>query len=182
MTFLLGVVGWLYLRARALRPAVYRNLALGDLQPFLRSWGVWLGNRGEILVRHERADGTVQFRKQLYKRRPNAIVFRYRNADDSRRNFPVVRAAFEEAKIVYELELTRRTRRPRAMAVALDARDILMPAAALRLIDTGFGALGARTPEFRIWCERRLQAAPDRDSIPLIAPIAARRAGFRVGA
>ncbi len=102
-------------------------------------------------------------------------------ADDSRRTFPIVRAALEEAKIDYELELTRRTRGPRAVAVVLDGRDVLMPAAALRLIDVVFGALCARTPEFLIWCEGRLQAAPDSDSIPLIAPIAAQRAGFRVG-
>ena len=181
LAVLVAIVGRLYLRARALRPEVYRKLALGDLQPFLRSWGVWLDNRGDILVRHEKVDGTVQFRKHLYKRQPNVLVFRYRNSDDSRRSFPVVRAALEEAKIDYEPELTRRTRKPRAVAVALDVRDVLMPAAALRLIDIVFGALGARTPEFLVWCEGPFQAVPDRDSIPLIAPIAARRAGFRVG-
>src|SRR5207249_9928865 len=92
-----------------------------------------------------------------------------------------VRAALEDAKLDYELARTRRTRRPRAVVVVLDARDVLMPAAALRLIDVVFGALCARPPEFLIWCEGRLQAVPDSDSIPLVAPIAAQRAGFRVG-
>jgi hypothetical protein len=175
------VVGRLYLRARALSPAVYRNLSLEELQPFFRSWGVWLGNRGDILVGHARVAGIVQFRKHVYKRQPNTLVFRYRNVDDSRRNFPVVHAAFDAAKTAYDLELTRHTRRPRAVAVALDARDVLMLAAAVRLVATAFGALGAHTPEFLIWCEGRVQAVPDRAGILMIPEVAARRAGFRLG-
>jgi hypothetical protein len=181
LTALLGVIGRLYLRARALSPAVYRNLGLGDLQPFLRSWGIWLGDRANILIGHERATGTVQFRKHVYKGRANTLVFRYRNADDSRAGFPAVRTALDRANVDYELELTKRTRRPRAVAVTLNARDVLTPAAAIRLVDTAFGALGASTPEFFVWCEGRLQAAPDSDGIALIPHIAARRAGFRIG-
>jgi hypothetical protein len=177
-----GVLARLYIRARALGPAVYRNLSLADLEPFLRSWGAWLGNRAEILVRHENADPTVHFRKHLYKRRRNILVFRYRNADDSRRSFPVIRAAFDAARVDYELELTRRTRQPRALTVALDPGDVFMPAAASRLIGIVFGALDAgTTPGFLVWCEGRFQATPDRANVPLIPHIAAHRAGFRMG-
>jgi len=177
-----GVVGRAYLRARALRPAVYHNLSLADLDPFLRSWAVWLGNRGEILVGHERADPIVHFRKRTYKRRPNVLFFRFRNADESRRSFPGVRAALDAARVDYDLERTRRTRQPRALVVALDPGDVLMPAAAIRLIDIVFGALQAgTTPGFLIWSEGPFQAVPDRENVPLVAPIAARRAGFRMG-
>ena len=85
LAILAGLVGWAYLRARALGPAVYRDLGLTDLEPFLRSWGVWLANRGEILIRHEGAAPIVHFCKRTYRRRPNVLFFRYRNADESRR-------------------------------------------------------------------------------------------------
>src|SRR5215475_13890902 len=94
-----GFGGGMYLRAHALRPAVYRNLSLADLQPFLRSWGVWLGDRGEILVRHERTGPIVHFRKCTYRRRRNVLLFRYRNADESRRSFSIVRAALEASGV-----------------------------------------------------------------------------------
>src|SRR4029434_9297757 len=101
-----SVIGWMYLRARALGPAVYRDLTLTDLEPFLRSWGAWLGNRGEILVRHKDAEPIVRFRKRTYRRRPNVLLFRYRNADESRDSFSVVRAALETSGVGYEVELT----------------------------------------------------------------------------
>jgi hypothetical protein len=177
-----GVVGWAYLRARAVGAAVYRNLSLTDLEPFLRSWGAWLGNRGEILVRHEGVEPIVHFRKCTYKRRRNVLLFRYRNADESRRTFSVVRAALEGARVDYEVELTHRTRQPRALVVALDPGDVLMPAAATRLIDTVFTALHVgTTPGFLVWSEGRFQARPDRENVPLIAPSGGQRAGFRMG-
>jgi len=177
-----GVVGWAYLRGRARGPAVYRNLSLTDLEPFLRSWGAWLGNRGEMLVRHQGAEPSVHFRKRTYKRRRNVLLFRYRNADESRRSFSVVRAALEGARVDHEVELTRRTRQPRALVVALDPGDVLVPAAAMRLINTVFAALRVDTTSgFLVWPEGRFQAKPDRENVPLIAPSVARRAGFRMG-
>ncbi len=177
-----SVIGWMYLRARALGPAVYRDLSLTDLEPFLRSWGAWLGNRGEILVRHKDAEPIVHFRKRTYRRRPNVLLFRYRNADESRGSFSVVRAALEAAGVDHEVELTRRTRQPRALVVVLDPSDVLMPAAATRLMGTVFRALQVdATTGFLIWPEGRFQPRPDRENVPLMAPNAARRAGFRMG-
>ena len=177
-----GAVGWAYLRARAVGPAVYRNLSLTDLEPFLRSWGAWLGNRGEMLVRHQGAEPIVHFRKRTYKRRRNVLLFRYRNADESRATFSVVRAALEGARVGYEVELTRRTRQPRALVVALDPGDVWMPTAAMRLIDTVFRALQVDTTSgFLVWSQGRFQAKPDRENVPLIAPSGAQRAGFRMG-
>jgi hypothetical protein len=177
-----GVIGWMYLRARALGPAVYRDLSLTDLEPFFRSWGVWLGNRGEILVRHKDAEPIVHFRKRTYRRRPNILLFRYRNADESRGSFSVVRAALETAGVDHEVELTRRTRQPRALVVPLDPSDVLMPAAATRLLNTVFRALRVDAMAgFLVWSEGRFQPRPDREDVPLIAPSAAQRAGFRMG-
>ena len=177
-----GVIGWMYLRARALGPAVYRDLSLTDLEPFLRSWGTWLGNRGEILVRHKDAEPIVHFRKRTYRRRPSVLLFRFRNADESRGSFSVVRAALETAGVGDEVELTRRTRQPRALVVALDPCDVLMPAAAARLMDTVFRALQVDPMAgFLVWSGGRFQSKPDRENVPLIAPSAAQRAGFRIG-
>ena len=177
-----SVIGWMYVRARALGPAVYRDLSLADLEPFLRSWGAWLGNRGEILVRHKDAEPIVHFRKRTYRRRPNVLLFRYRNADESRGSFSVVRAALETAGVDHEVELTRRTRQPRALVVALDPSDVLMPAAATRLMDSVFRALQVDAMTgFLVWCEGRFQARPDRENVPLVAPSAAQRAGLRMG-
>src|SRR5262249_51092250 len=147
-----GFVGRMYLRAQALRPAMHRNLSLPDLQPFLRSWAIWLGNRGEILVRHEGTNLIVHFRKRTYKHRHNVLFFRYPNVDERRGSFPIVHAALEAAGVPYEIERTRGTRKPRALVVALDPADVLMPAAATRLVDTVFTALGVgATPGFLIW-------------------------------
>jgi len=182
LAVLVAVVGWAYLRARALRPAVYRHLSVADLAPFLRSWAVWLGNRGDIFVGREGTEAIVQFRNRTYRRRPNILFFRYRNADGSRRSFPVVRAALDTAGVDYQLELTPRTRQPRALVVPLDPGDVLMPAAATRLIDIVFGALPKSTePGFLIWSVGPFQRTPDREEVPLVAPVVARRAGFRVG-
>lgn len=180
---LCSVIGWMYLRARALGPAVYHDLSLTELEPFLRSWGAWLGNRGEILVRHKNAKPIVHFRKRTYRRRPNVLLFRYRNADESRGNFSVVRTALETAGVDHEVELTRRTRQPRALVVALDPSDVLMPAAATRVLRIVFGALQVDAMAgFLVWSEGRFQPRPDRANVPLIAPSAAERAGFRMGA
>ena len=78
---------WAYVWVRGPRPTVYRHLGLTELEPFLRSWGAWLANRGVILVRHQDGEPTIQFRKRCYRRRGNVLVFRYRNAGDSRRTF-----------------------------------------------------------------------------------------------
>jgi hypothetical protein len=179
---LAGVIGWMYLRARAFAPAVYRDLSLTEIEPFLRSWGVWLGNRGEILVRHKDVEPIVRFLKRTSRRRSNVLLFRYRNADESRGSFSIVRAALETAGVDHEVELTRRTRQPRALVVALDPSDVLMPAVATRLVATVFGALQVDAiAGFLIWTEGRFQARPDRENVPLIAPSAAQRAGFRMG-
>jgi hypothetical protein len=178
----LSVIAWGYLWLRGARPAVYRHLSLTEVEPFLRSWGTWLANRGMILVRHNDAEPTVQFRKHCHGRRGNALVFRYRNADDSRRSFELVCGAFQAAGIVSEFELTRHTRRPRALTVTLDLADVLMPAAAARLIRTVFEALDVhRHAEFLVWCERRMAPVPDRDDIPLLPPTVGWRTGFHSG-
>ena len=182
LTAFLIVVGLLYLNAQTGRPAVYHNLSLVELQPFLRSWGAWLSNRGVIQIGHPKVTGTAQFRKCIYKRQPNTLVFRYRNADDSRRNFPVIQASFDAAKIAYNIELTRSTRKPRALEVVLDPVDVFMPTAATNLIATVFGSLGVQTPNYFIWSEGRVQSSGDRADIPMIPNVVAMRAGYRVSA
>jgi hypothetical protein len=143
---------------------------------------VWLGNRGEILVRHKDVEPIVRFRKCTYRRRPNVLLFRYRNADESRRSFSIARAALEAAGVDHDVELTRRTRQPRALVVTLDPSDVLMPAAATRLLATVFRALQVDAiAGFLIWTEGRFQSKPDRENVPLIAPSNAQRAGFRMG-
>jgi len=152
------------------------------LSHFFAVGGAWLGNRGEILVRHKDAEPIVHFRKRTYRRRPNVLLFRYRNADESRGSFSGVRAALETAGVDHEVELTRRTRQPRALVVALDPSDVLMPAAATRLMDSVFRALQVDAMTgFLVWCEGRFQARPDRENVPLVAPSAAQRAGLRMG-
>ena len=45
-----------------------------DLQRFLSSWGIALGDRGKIIVRQAKTDRSIQFVKRDYKTRADQLV------------------------------------------------------------------------------------------------------------
>jgi len=119
--------------------ATFGNVNQRDLALDLRSWGEWLDHWGKVVVRLDGTDNEVEFRKCRYKNRSDVLVFRYRNADATRKYFDQVRGRFDAGKVDYELEFTKKLRKPSAIAVAMHAADPLMPVTAIRLLIVAFG-------------------------------------------
>jgi len=165
----------------AVRPVVYENLAVQDLAGYVRSWGPWLADRARIVVRHARTDAEVELRRQRFSTQPDKIVFRVRHIDATKKHFPTIQRALENAPVSYELELTPKRREPRAIAVALAAEDIHTPAAAVKLIERAFGAIGALEPGFRVQVEGQMRKAPDGPVVPLIPWRQDHAGGYRLG-
>jgi hypothetical protein len=83
-------------------PVTY--LARADELPrFLSSWGSAVATGGRILVRQPGTNGSVVFIKRHYKGVGGQLVFRYRNADESRRHFENVKSALGAAGIAFEV-------------------------------------------------------------------------------
>jgi hypothetical protein len=165
----------------ALRPVVYDNLAVQDLAGYIRSWGPWLADRARIVVRHARTDAETELRKHRFATQPDKIVFRARNIDATRKYFLTIQRALDNEHVSYQLEVTPKRRQPRAIAVALVAEDIHTPAAAVKLIERAFGALGALEPVFSVHVEGQIRSAPDTPGVPLIPWRQDHAGGYRLG-
>ena len=99
------------------QPVVLTDLALEEVGPLVRSWAPWLEERGRIVVRQAQTDAEVELRKHRYSTRPDAIIFRVRNADATRKHFTAIRRALDAAGVPYELTTTRKRSEPRAIEV-----------------------------------------------------------------
>lgn len=171
------LVLWVQLGIRSVQPAVYPLSTVAEAEPYLRSWGQWLEERGKIVVQHTGSGAEVEFRKHRYKTRPDVLVFRYRNADATRASFAEVQSCFDSDGVEYHMEHTKKQRRPRALAVALDPADVFTPVAAVRLLSLALGA----DAEVRVFCQGRIRGASDRPAVALIPPTRGQKAGFRIG-
>jgi len=165
----------------ALRPVVYENLAVQDLATYVRSWAPWLADRSRIVVGHTRTDAAIELRKHRFATEPDKIVFRVRNADANRKYFQTIQGALDNARVPYDVELTPKRRQPRAIAVALPADDVHTPAAAIKLVERAFDAVGAREPSFHVYCEGQMRNAPDTPTVPLIPWRQDHAGGYRLG-
>jgi hypothetical protein len=74
------------------------------------------------------------------------VLFRWRNADETRESFASAREWFEADRTAFELELTPKTKQPRALVIALAAEDVFTPAAVVGLANRAFAAAGVRPP------------------------------------
>ena len=175
---LLLLVGWGQLNARGSRPALYKVRSSADVEPFVRSWGQWLDERGRIVIRHPVSGAEAELRKRRFKTRPDVLLFRYRNADANKGTFEEIRARFDREEIEHELERTRRQNRPRALVVALDPDDVFTPVAAVRLLNV---TLGPADTELQVFCEGGMRSGEDVPAIAKIPPTQAYRAGYEFG-
>jgi len=146
------------------QPVVHANLALDQLAPLVRSWAPWLEERGRIVVRQVRTDAEVELRKHRFSTRPDAIVFRIRNADSNKKHFTAIRGALDAARVPYELKTTRKKGEARAIEVPLAADDVHTPAAALKLVQDVF----KESAGYQIHCEGRMRRPPDVPQVPLV--------------
>ncbi len=94
-----------------------------DLPALLNGWVKMLDERGVIHIEHQYSDFSLEFRKKVYKRTPDQLLSRFRNADLTKQYFPNVLSYFQEHEIDHELELTPKLRKHRAIVVALDLDD-----------------------------------------------------------
>ena len=153
----------------ATRRGTYELDSPDALEPYLRSWGQWLDERGRIVVRDVVTQAEFEFRKFRYATRPDQLVFRFRNADSTRPFFANLRAVLDRERVEYELELTPKTKQPRAIAVALDPSEVFSPLVAVGLAKQALAAIGG-DPQRRIQvrADGRLRRAPDVPSVALV--------------
>jgi len=163
------LIAWAQLNVWGSRPVLYECSTPAEIERYVRSWGSRLDECGRIVVRHNVTDVEIEFRKHRYRRRPDALLFRYRNLDAGRKYFTDVQHSFESAGISYDMELTPKQRRPRALTVSLDPLEVFTPTVAVRLV-----ALALRFKEdgssggFQIFCEDPMQSKPEDVTLELI--------------
>ena len=163
------------------RPAVYGDLSLDKVVEYVHSWAPWLES-GRIVVTHRDVSAEAELRKRRFASMPDVVVFRVRNADATRRHFQTIRSALDNSGVVYELELTRKTKQARAIAIELVAEDIHTPAAARKLLERIFPAVGASGTSFSVYVDGTMRIAPDVPNVRLIPWRQDHRTGFRLGA
>jgi hypothetical protein len=145
----------------------FAGVSRDELKIDLRSWGQWLGERGNVTVKSCDVGTELEFRKFRYKSRNDKFVFRYRNAGSTRGSFDIVRNRFDEAGVEYELELTKKRQSPRAIAVSLDPSDPMMCLEALRLIDLAFDCKNIDCSTFDVQFCGNVRSLDDAPSILL---------------
>ena len=123
-------------------PAEYHGVSFEQLQRYFADWADHVGERRDILVGTPEIPNLIQFRKKHYKTRPDLLLFRFRNADQSKQYFSAVVAALEQHEVGFRIEETRKRRAPRAAVVELDASDVLLPSAAAHLCRVALSAIG----------------------------------------
>ena len=164
------------------RPEVYEVASATELEPFVRSWAQWTDERARIVVQHTGTKAEFEFRKRRHKSQSDEIVFRFRNADSTRPFFARVRDRLDRDSVQYELEMTPKRRHARAIAVALNASDILTPLAAVRLAAVTVDELQSdRSTPLKVWLDGRVRRSPDVPSIEFIAATHGYRAGEDLG-
>jgi len=176
------LIAWAQFNLWGNRPALYECASPAEIEGYIRSWGQWLDDRGRIVVRHPPSTVEIEFRKRRYRRRPDTILFRYRNAYAGRKFFDRVKTAFDSANISYDVELTPKLHRPRALIVPLDPREVFTPKVASRLVAVAFGCEEDRpVAGLQIFCEGRMRQETEEPTVDLISYRQAHRAGFRLG-
>jgi hypothetical protein len=175
------------LRGHSVISGYVAALTQAEVLACLRSWAYHLDDRGVIHLALAGTDAFVELRKRRWKTRPDLLLFRYRNADTTRHTFATVRKRFDDAGVGYEMTVTRKTRRPRALEVALDPYDPLSAQVALNLAVRAFGESSSTSLSYDLACSGHIREDAIDPPIALEYPDGARRQdkayelGFRVG-
>ena len=175
------LIAWAQLNVWESRPVLYECSTPAEIERYVRSWGRRLDERGRIVVRHIGSGVEVEFRKHRYRRRPDALLFRYRNLDAGRKYFTDVQHSFESAGVLYDMELTPKQRRPRALTVSLDPLEVFAPTIAVRLVELALrfkedGSSGG----FQMFCQGPMQSKPEDATLELIPWRKDQHVGYRL--
>jgi hypothetical protein len=103
------------------------DIPLEEAAALVRSWGAWMEPGGVVRIAHTPTVNEAEFRKRRRGVAKGYMVFRLRNDGVSRSHFGAVLTRFQAAGVQYELELTPKLRRQRAIRVALDVPQELVP-------------------------------------------------------
>jgi len=134
-------------RSRGLVPGSYAAVACDDLdratvEMLLASWFAWFRDPTVLTIAPAGRPESAELRIRRWKTRPDLVLFRWRADGEARASFGRVREGFEADRTAFELELTPKTKQPRAIVVALPADDVFTPAAAVGLARRAFAAAG----------------------------------------
>jgi hypothetical protein len=118
-----------------------------EVEHLLRSWFAWLADSSRIHVRPSRSVIEAELQIRRWKAKPDLVFFRWRNSASTRDLFDRVRGALEAERAEISIELTPKTRKPRALTLSTRADDPLAPSWAMALVDSAFrhAALGVVT-------------------------------------
>ena len=134
-------------RGMGLVPGGSAYLACDDLdraavELLLASWFAWLGDHSAITLAPAGEKLPAELRIRRWQTRPALVLFRWRNAGETRASFERVRERFAATHAPFEIELTPKTKKPRALVITLDPGDVFGPAGAVGLANQAFAAAG----------------------------------------
>ena len=149
----------------------------------IRNWAHVLADRGKVQIGLSDVDNYIELRKRCWKKRPHLLMFRYRNSDITRKHFAAVKQRFDSAGIEYDMALTRKKQRPRAIEIPFDPYDVHTPRAILNLASHAFGAEVENMQHFDLSCQGTIRSDVEEQSLEVYIPPEAYEAslGYRIG-
>jgi hypothetical protein len=142
----------------------------------IREWAPLLADRGKIQLWVPEHEGYIELLKRCWKTRPHLLIFRYRNADATREHFEVVRERFDDAGIDYELALTKKAKRPRAIEICLDPFAATTPETALELTAQASSCALDEILTFDVACRGSIPSDPHSGLVDVYIPPEVREA------
>jgi hypothetical protein len=157
------------------------ELDRASVELLLASWFAWLGDRSAITIAPAGKKLSAELRIRRWQTRRDLALFRWRNADETRASFNRVLESFEAAHARFEIELTPKTKKPRALVISLDTDDVFSPAGAVGLANHAFAAAGfPGCTRYDLTCSGNVLRKNTRDC-PLIPQSRAYQAGSSIG-
>jgi hypothetical protein len=120
----------------------FEALSRTEVEHLLRSWFAWLADSSRIHVRPSRSAIEAELQIRRWKAKSDLVYFRWRNSAPTRDVFDRVRGAFQAERPEFGIELTPKTRKPRALTLSTRADDTLAPSWAMALVASAFRHAG----------------------------------------
>ena len=119
----------------------YSNLPRAEVERLLRIWFAWLQDKTRIHVQPIGHDLSAELQIRRWETRPDLVVFRWRNSDNTRASFSRVSEQLRKTYPEATIEMTQRNR-PRALILSSVLNDTLAPLWAMGLAAAAFEAAG----------------------------------------
>ena len=116
----------------------YVSIPRDVVERLLHSWFHWLVDRSRVHLRPAGSPFEAEFQLRRWKTRPDLVLFRWRNSAPTRSVFERVRDRLSVDHPEATVELTPKTRRPRALVLSIAADDVLAPAWSVGLAVSAF--------------------------------------------